>query len=79
VDWANVTYPTPFGDVYLAAHWTGPGFDPAESAFHGVRVFEIPTPCWTAQDATFYGIERPDNVPVTIQDRGYISPIWHTP
>ena len=75
----NATHTNTIGDMHLAAYWTDPDFDPAESAFYYVRVLEIPTPRWTTYDAAFYGIERPDNVPATIQDRAYTSPIWYTP
>ena len=27
----------------------------------------------------FFGIDLPDNVPATIQDRAYTSPVWYTP
>ncbi len=54
-------------------------FDPAESAFYYVRVLEIPTPRWTTYDVAFFKIKRPDNVPATVQDRAYTSPIWYTP
>ena len=30
-------------------------------------------------DAAFFGIALPDNVPATIQDRAYTSPVWYTP
>jgi hypothetical protein len=40
---------------------------------------EIPTPRWTTCDAAYFDIERPDNVPATLQDRAYTSPIWYSP
>ena len=63
----------------LAGHWTDPDFDPDQHAFYYVRVLEIPTPRWTTYDAAFFGIDLPDNVPATLQDRAYTSPIWYTP
>ena len=54
-------------------------FDPGEHAFYYVRVLEIPTPRWTTYDAAFYGIDLPDNVPATLQDRACTSPVWYTP
>jgi hypothetical protein len=79
VDVATATYTNTIGDAMLAAHWADPDFDPAEAAFYYVRVLEIPTPRWTTYDAAFFGIDLPDNVPATIQDRAYTSPIWYTP
>jgi hypothetical protein len=79
VEVAKATYTNTIGDALLAAHWRDPDFDPKQDAFYYVRVLEIPTPRWTTHDAVFFGIERPDNVPATIQDRAYTSPIWYTP
>jgi hypothetical protein len=79
VDVAKATWTNSIGDAVLGAHWTDPDFDAKESAFYYVRVLEIPTPRWTTYDAAFYGIKRPDNVPATLQDRAYTSPIWYTP
>jgi len=79
VDIATATYTNTIGAAVLAAHWTDPDFDPEESAFYYVRVLEIPTPRWTTYDAAFFGIDLPDSVPATIQDRAYTSPIWYTP
>ncbi|MEE9184345.1 MAG: DUF3604 domain-containing protein [Acidimicrobiia bacterium] len=42
-------------------------------------MLEIPTPRWTTYDAAFFGIDRPKNVPATLQDRAYTSPIWYSP
>ena len=79
VDIPSATFANTIGDALLAAHWTDPDFDPKESAFYYVRVLEIPTPRWTTYDAAFFGIPLPDNVPASIQDRAYTSPIWYTP
>jgi len=75
----TATYTNSIGDALLMAYWKDPDFDPKESAFYYVRVLEIPTPRWTTYDAAFFGIKRPDNVPATLQDRAYTSPIWYTP
>ncbi len=79
VDLNEATFTNTIGDALLGAFWRDPDFDPNEPAFYYVRVLEIPTPRWTTYDAAFYGIDRPSNVPATIQDRAYTSPIWYTP
>ena len=79
VDVEKATYTNAIGDAALSAHWTDPDFDPKQSAFYYVRVLEIPTPRWTTYDAAYFGIKRPDNVPATLQDRAYTSPIWYSP
>ncbi|TDJ22228.1 MAG: DUF3604 domain-containing protein [Gammaproteobacteria bacterium] len=78
VNVATATYSNTIGDAVFAAHWQDPDFDPDESAFYYVRVLEIPTPRWTTYDAAFFEIDLPDNVPATLQDRAYTSPIWYT-
>jgi len=75
----KATFTNTIGDALLTAWWKDPDFDPKEPAFYYVRVLEIPTPRWTTYDAAFFNIKRPDNVPATIQDRAYTSPIWYTP
>ncbi len=79
IDLSVPTYTNTIGDPLLTAHWTDPDFNPSQSAFYYVRVLEIPTPRWTAYDVARFGITMPDDVPMTVQDRAYTSPIWYTP
>lgn len=79
VDIPNATYSNTIGAPMLWAFWKDPDFDPSLRAFYYVRVLEIPTPRWTAFDAKFYGIKMPPEVPMTLQERAYTSPVWYTP
>lgn len=79
VDVPNASYTNTIGSPLLSAWWKDPNFDPAERAFYYVRVLEIPTPRWTAFDAKFYGVKMPPEVPMTLQERAYTSPIWYSP
>jgi hypothetical protein len=79
VDLATATWTNTIGDPELITVWTDPDFDPSERAFYYARVIEIPTPRWTLYDAVRFGIEMPDEVPMTTQERAYTSPIWYTP
>ena len=75
----EATYTNSIGDPMLFAYWKDPDFDPAQRAFYYVRVLEIPTPRWTVYDAKHFGVELPEGVPTSIQERAYTSPIWYTP
>jgi len=73
------TYTNAIGDPFLQAYWQDPDFDAAQNAFYYVRVLEIPTSRWTTYDARYFGVNLPDGVPTSIQERAYTSPIWYTP
>ena len=73
------TYTNSIGTPFLQAFWTDPKFDPSQRAFFYVRVLEIPTPRWTTYDAKVFGVSLPEDVPPSIQERAYTSPIWYTP
>lgn len=79
VNAANATWNNNIGSVELSAVWTDPDFDPELKAFYYVRVLEIPTPRWTTYDASRFGIDLPEDVPLSIQERAYSSPIWYKP
>ncbi|MFO1376884.1 MAG: DUF3604 domain-containing protein [Steroidobacteraceae bacterium] len=79
VDVKNATYTNAIGDPELATVWTDPDFDATQRAFYYVRVIEIPKPRWTAYDAKFFNVSLPANIPMTVQDRAYSSPIWYEP
>lgn len=75
----QATYSNSIGAAGLQAFWQDPDFNPQQRAFYYVRVIEIPTPNWTTYDAKFFGINRPEGVEPTQQERAYTSPIWYTP
>lgn len=79
VDIEDASYVNSIGDAHLAAVWTDPDFNRKERAFYYARVIEIPKPRWTAYDAKYFGTKMADDVPMTVQDRAYTSPIWYTP
>ena len=79
VDVANATWSNTIGSPELIAVWRDPEFDPKQSAFYYGRVLEIPTPRWTTYDAKYYGLAVPTDVPASIQERAYTSPIWYKP
>ena len=79
VDVPNATWLNTIGSPELITVWKDPDFNPAQSAFYYGRVIEIPTPRWTAYDAKRFGVTMPPEVPMTITERAYTSPIWYKP
>lgn len=79
VDIAKATYENSIGEAELTTVWTDPDFDPSIGAFYYVRVLEIPTPRWTTYDAARYNLDLPNELPKTVQERAYSSPIWYSP
>ena len=79
VNVADASYTNSIGAPMLSASWTDPAFDRTQKAFYYVRVLEIPTPRWTTYDAKHFGVKRPTDVPASIQERAYTSPIWYSP
>jgi hypothetical protein len=79
VDVKTATFTNDIGDTQLSVVWTDPDFDPKMKAVYYVRVLEIPTPRWSTYDSARNNLPLPTDVPSSIQERAYSSPIWYTP
>ncbi|MDE2404554.1 MAG: DUF3604 domain-containing protein [Sphingomonadales bacterium] len=79
VDLKTGGYANSIGAARLATVWTDPTFRARDNAVYYVRVLEIPTPRWTTLRAIEYGLPLPRDVPATIQQRAWSSPIWYSP
>jgi len=78
VDLATCT-PTGEGAGELVTLWRDPGFDPGRHATYYVRVLENPACRWSTWEALRNGSPPRPDVPATIQERAYTSPIWYIP
>jgi len=67
------------GDGQIAVRWRDPGFDPEQPAFYYARVLENPTCRWSTWDSLRTGLPLPEEVPATLQERAWTSPIWYRP
>lgn len=79
VNLKTATFSNSIGAPFLAGLWRDPQFDPKRPALYYVRVLEIPTPRWSTYDAVRAGLPLLPNVPATVQERAWSSPIWFTP
>jgi hypothetical protein len=80
VDLSTGRYTNSIGAAELTTLWTDPEFDPARPAFYYVRVLQIPTPRHHVFDALAMGLDpRSMDLPPTIQERAWTSPVWYRP
>ena len=67
------------GAAELKTLWRDPEFDPAAEAFYYLRVLENPVCRWSTWDALRAGVDPRPDLPATIQERAWSSPIWYRP
>lgn len=79
VDLQSCAISTDKGASALTALWTDPDFNPEERAFYYLRVLENPVCRWSMYDAKAAGVEHPPELPKTVKERAWSSPIWYTP
>jgi hypothetical protein len=79
VDLKTARYENSIGAAELMGGWTDKDFDPKVHALYYARVLEIPTPRWTTYEAVFNKLPLLTQVPATIQERAWTSPIWTRP
>ena len=78
VDMASCT-PVNSGASELKTLWKDPDFDPSRRVTYYVRVLENPSCRWSTWEAMRNGTPPRPDVPQTIQERAYTSPIWYIP
>jgi hypothetical protein len=71
--------PRDIGASELRVQWRDPEFRPDQRAFYYVRVLENPTCRWSTWDALRAGVEPRSDLPRTLQERAWSSPIWYSP
>ena len=79
VDLQTALYTNTIGATMLMGSWQDEAFDPTQHAFYYTRGLEIPTPRWSTYDAVRNNLPLLEDVPATIQERAWTSPIWYTP
>jgi len=79
VDLGDCSYTERPGAGELRALWSDPDFNAEERAFYYVRVLENPTCRWSTWDALRAGLPPRSDLPVTVQERAWSSPVWRLP
>jgi len=79
VNLADCSFDPDVGASQLRTLWQDPEFQADQEAFYYVRVLENPTCRWSTWDALRAGVEPRSDLPVTVMERAWSSPIWYRP
>ena len=77
VNLADCSITPDVGAAELKAVWQDPDFEAGQEAFYYLRVLENPTCRWSTWDAVKAGVEPRPDLPKTLQERVWSSPIWY--
>ncbi|NBW85109.1 MAG: DUF3604 domain-containing protein, partial [Proteobacteria bacterium] len=79
VDISNCAFSQDVGAAELKTFWNDPTFKTDQRAFYYVRALENPTCRWSTWDAIRNNVEPRSDIPKTIQERVWSSPIHYIP
>ena len=79
VDISNCAFSQDVGAAELKTFWSDPTFKTDQRAFYYVRALENPTCRWSTWDAVRNNVEPRSDIPKTIQERVWSSPIHYIP
>lgn len=79
VNLADCSFDRDVGASQLRTLWQDPEFQGDQEAFYYVRVLENPTCRWSTWEALRAGVEPRSDLPTTVMERAWSSPIWYRP
>jgi hypothetical protein len=79
VDLSDCSISDDVGAAQLEAFWQDPDFAPDQRSFYYARALENPTCRWSTWDAIRTGVEPRSDLPKTLQERAWSSPVSHVP
>ena len=76
VDLNSCHWDTHQGVDQIKALWTDPDYDAQQSTFYYVRIVQNPTCRWTTYDSLRLGMPPRSDVPATVTEMAWGSPMW---
>ena len=79
VNFSDCSISSDKGSAELKTRWQDPEYDANQHAFYYIRAIENPSCRWSTWDAIRAGVDPRDDIPPTVQERVWSSPIWLIP